>query len=516
MNTPPQGAQPITTQIHKPFCDFSQDPTLKRKGYGMPRDWLKSTTLTCWRSIWAYLQNIEIRQLLAMENERLGMAKLNFISAQLLRNQKLRKIYWDKLHLVNDSWIRKHRWSQTQIELPREGMYSEPTIMVVGIGGAAQSGHYDHIYLDDIIGQAALDSKVIMEGAWRWFDNVNELLVEPAWRKENASTVHIIGSPWGPGDIYDYTKTQYPEYRWVIAPCQKDDELEDTKKTRWIQNPDVAQGESNWDQFPTHYYEEMASNPEKQAIYWAQHMCNPTKAAGLNKFDKRYLKYFKWGEDEEGYRTIICMDDKEEFRLHSIPLYEMIDPGGFAEIKTSKGGSKDAKLVGGQPRDSMKKFIVYAKSGRFKRPRDFIKEVFSVWGEFHPRTCRIDKVGTQSYIYSHILEMKEDKEMKKEYPSIRNLSISEIPPDTKKDSKDSDIQALIHPMANGEIYVHESMYDLIREIEQYPHGLTKDLIDLCGKLNKLYWTRQPIDKTLKRMKRHDRELDRMRDPVSGY
>ena len=61
--------------------------------------------------------------------------------------------------------------------------------------------------------------------------------------------------------------------------------------------------------------------------------------------------------------------------------------------------------------------------------------------------------------------------------------------DVSKDIKDQDIQACMNPMSQGFIYIDEGMRDLIAEIKNYPQGLTKDLIDMLGKLNKYFWKR---------------------------
>lgn len=510
VNKPPKNATLITQSVHLPHCKHAQNPLIKRKGHGMPRDWLKTITLTCWKAIWKYLKNPEERQLLAMENERIAMAKLNFISKQILTNQLLRKIYGDILHLVDDSWIRKNRWSQTALELPRKGVYSEASITAIGIGGAAQSGHYDSIYLDDIIGKSAMDSILIMETAFTWIDNVNELLVNPDWTHPDSSEVNIIGSPWGPGDAYDYIKSKYPEYQWLITPCLKDIELEDEENIKWIQNPNVDNGESNWlEQFPTDYYRRMAANPEKTIIFWAQHMCNPQKSTGINKFEIRWLKTFIWDDRGEDGLWIICEDDKKEFPLHAIPLYGMIDPGGFAETKLMKKGSRNAILIGGQPVDSIKKFVTYTWAGKFKKPSLFLDEIFKAHKNQSPRGWRIDTVGTQPYIYRDILEEREKR-------NIRSLSISPLPKDKGKDSKDSDIQALINPMANGEIYVNRTMYELMTEIKQYPHGLTKDLLDMLAKLNRVYWSRRPVKDSLIHSRKYEQQQTQARNTVSGY
>jgi len=301
-----EAGEDSTIEIHKPLCDSWQDPNNKRIGIGMPRDWFKSTDFTCWDSIRDYLLNPEERQLVAMEKVGLAKAKLNFIKQQLLRNQLLRKVYRDRLYKVTPAWTRDkdNRWSSEKIDLPREGLYADPSIQIVGIKTAVQSGHFTQIRLDDIIGKAALDSVVIMKNAFTWVDNLNELTVDPHWKRPSGSRIKIVGSPWGEGDVYDYTREKYPEYHWKIVPALKDTGLKDTEQITWIQNPNVEHDESNFPVlFPTEIYKEMQANPEKQSIFWSQHQCNPQKATGLTKIEKEWIHFYR---KEDRHDTEVC------------------------------------------------------------------------------------------------------------------------------------------------------------------------------------------------------------------
>ena len=518
MNPPPKGAFPVTREIHRPLCDFSQDPTLKRKAICMPRDWLKSTVFTQWKSIWEYLQNNEIRQLLAMENEKQGMLKLNWMQKQVRYNKTLRKIY-PELQKVNDSWCRTARWNKTEMELPREGIYPEPSIHIIGVGGAAQGGHHDYIRIDDLVGKKAMESDVVMEGVLQWMDNTHELLLEPDPTTPNASSIEIVGTHWSPADFFTYVQTEYPEFKWMIVPCQRDNELQDSDNIKWLQSEAADQAESNWDeQFPTKYYIDMQANPQKSQIYWTQHMNNPGKAieGGLNKFDVQWLKYY-YITVIDGYKFAVCKDDGETFRLKDIPMYGMIDPGGFSELKSIKRGSRNALLIGGQPKETKKKFIFYTWVGKLKEPSDFIYQVFKADKMWQPiiRTWRIDPHGQQPYIYKDIKQATRqgyilNGERQDAYP---DLSISKMEHDVTQDIKDKDIQACMYPMSQGFIYIHESMTELKTEVKQYPGGLTRDLLDMLGKLNRYYFSREetPLRKRTDRP-RHSYSESR----VTGY
>lgn len=470
-------------EIHLPLCNFWQNPDNKRVGIGMPRDWFKSTNFTCWDSIRDYLLNPEERQLVAMEKASLAKAKLNFIKQQLLRNQLLRKVYRDKLYRVTPAWTRNKdiRWSSDIIDLPREGLYADPSIQIVGIKTAAQSGHFTQIRLDDIIGKAALNSVPVMNDARTWVDNLNELTVDPYWERPTGSRIKIVGSPWGEADIYDYIKEKYPEYSWRITPALKDTELKDTEKITWIQNPNVGHDESNFPFFPTEYYKTMQANPEKQSIFWSQHQCNPQKATGLTKIEREWIHFYRKEERGEKGTYLICDKCKIEVPLSAIPLYGMADVAGFGEIKSVKGAARNALLVGGQPIDMIQKFVVFAWAQRLKKPSVFREKLYETHKEYEPRIWRIDDKGVGSTMFGDILEERLKK--------CPNMNISPLPHDTKKDVKDSDIQALINPIAGGEIHLHQSMTDLISEMIQYPRGLTMDLIDMLAKLNRIYWMR---------------------------
>jgi len=474
----------IIKEVHKPFCDAWQDPLNKRIGAGMARGQRKTVVLTGWDTIYTYLQDQEERQLIATEKERLGMDILKWIKLQLMQNRLLKKVYEDKLKWIDNMWTKNNSWKATAIELPKKGLYTSPSVQVLGIRGAAQGGHFMTIHLDDIIGQAAIESPdVIMVDAFDWIDNLTELLVEPDYEKLNGSRVKITGSPWGAGDIYDYIRKKFPEYKWLVSPCQKNVNLKDKENFKWIQNPNVSHGESNFPLFPTSYYEDLKI--KKPFVYWTQHACQPEEATSLHKFDSRWLKYFRFDERDKGL-YLICLDDKMEdteeiFPLSDIKLYGIIDPGAFAEEK-SKRGSRNALLIGGQARDSYKKFVVYTEANRIKEPEKFIDVIFAADKEWRPRKWEIETVAAQNYIYEDIKEARRRRGT--------HISISPLDRDVSKDVKKAEIQALINPFFNGEIYINQGMKDFISEYKDYPGGLTNDLIDCLGKLFKYHMSRK--------------------------
>lgn len=484
MNPPPKGSAPISRKIHKPLCDVYGDPNNYYFGITMPRAWLKSTIFTKWGPVWRYLRDPEERILIAAENEKLAGRFLQWIETQILTNRRLRTIF-PELQQVDKAYTKLNPWSKSECLLPRKGLYSEPTITAIGVGGAAQSGHYTTIQIDDLVGKKAAESQLVLETVMAWFDNVDELLVEPSPSMPHPSRVIIIGTFWFPGDFLCYVQQTYKKYRFYITPCRRYDVVDDDM-TKWIQNPDVDFDESNWpEQFPTSYYIEMLQNPEKELIYWSQHMNMPRKSGALNKFKMEWLRY--WHHETDGDVKYIVFENPDGTPLERVREQEfawrgVLDPGGFSpDTKLKKGASRNAIVVGGQKVGDYKKVLRHTWAQRFKDPDALMDAFFGAHKETKPVVWRQEIYGQQRYIMSDI----KKEAVKRGIP----LSLIELPSDMTKDQKDLSIQALIEPFFRGEFYIHRSMKEFIAEYTTYPNGMTKDLLDALAQLFRHYMRR---------------------------
>jgi hypothetical protein len=434
-------------------------------------------------NFWEYLQDNEIRILMASQKIDLPISFIKFIKAQALRNARLRWLY-PVLNLITPAWKHSNSWGSAECEFPRIGGTPEPTFRAIGITGGAQGGHFELVTPDDIVSEKGMESKLVLEDAYRWVDNVEELLDNPDMDDPRGGEVRFYGTHWGPGDPGVYIQENYPEYKWIIVPCLKDSSLQNTDNITYIQNPDVDNGESNWPtRTPTKVYIDMKSNPQKQAVFWSQHMNLPHGAAEITSFDIKWYKFYRF-EKRDGNTFIICKDDNEEFRVGSFPLYGFIDPGGFSDKKLSKSSSRFGILVGGQPSGTHKKFVTYAKAFRFKEPDKALDEVFVAHNFLKPVTPTVWRQEVYAQM-TYILKDIRAEAKKRGIP----LRIVDLPAEEGKDSKAASIDAIKQPLFNGEIYIHETMRDLISETKDYPMGMTQDLLDLLGQINRTYWAR---------------------------
>lgn len=296
----------------------------------------------------------------------------------------------------------------------------------------------------------------------------------------NGFVVH--NTHWSPGDLGEYVQENYPEYKWIIVPCRKTTTEKRREGVTILNNPKVAEGESN---FPaggtTEYYVSMAANPAKEVQYWSQHMNMPTGSSTLTKFDYNWIRWYHQetrknessGEDEE---MIVC-DDGQAFPLAGMNKWGFIDPGGFAETKMITRGSRNAILIACQPDNSPRKFVLEAWAGRMKEPKDFLDRIFDFQDKWLCRMWYIETIAAQKYIYRDIIEDRKRRD--KKFP------LSELDPDVGKDAKAGRITALLDPMSRGEYFLHRRMKDLIGEIRTYHGGdEVKDLIDMLSVYNK--------------------------------
>ena len=488
----------ITEKLHKPLCDFWQSGN--RRAIFMPRGWLKSTCFTKWGAIWRYLQDNESRILIASENENIASRFLTFIEGQVFSNKMLRWLY-PELKVISKEWLgaklpttgKQPRWSESQCDLPRKGVYSEATITAIGVGGAAQSGHYTDIHIDDLVGKKAMESVTVLEGIFRWQDNTKELLINPNFRDISGSRIKIAGTHWGNGDYGHYVQQEYPEFKWMITPCQRWSELKDADTVYWHQHPDVEEGESNWPESPrytTEHYNEMKANPQTAMIYWCQHMNCPQMSSELNKFDKSWLKFFRWEERHDGM-YIVCLDEPEDskeraFKLTQLPQYGVLDMGGFKETKLIKKGSVNIQMIGGQPRGSIKKFVTWFWAGKLKEPSNFVDRLVEAHEARRPVFWEIEPYGQHEFIRKYLVE-----ETKNRGKNIRILPIKLKQGDISDNAKHNRITNMIPMVANGELYLHESYKHLIGEIVNYPNSLTIDGLDTLGWMRQLHWSVRP-------------------------
>jgi len=207
-------------------------------------------------------------------------------------------------------------------------------------------------------------------------------------------------------------------------------------------------------------------------------------------------------------RFLVANDNKggkeEQFPLDSIPMFGVIDPGGFAETKLLKRGSRNVIIIGGQPHGSVKKFIVYIDASRVKETQTFIDTWLHANDLWKPRAWWIEVTGPGQYMKKDMERVRTEKKL--------SMDIIACPSEVSENAKADRITSLIRPFEQGEILLLDGMPGLLdfqAEYRSYPNSTTVDILDAIGWLYRLAWTRQKTE-DLNRMNR-----DRLKKTVDG-
>ena len=432
-------------------------------------------------ALWSYLQDNEIRILLSSQKLDLPKKFLGSIQKQVLKNDRLRWLY-PVLLQVDRQYTKssENTWSSEQCVLPRHGIPPDPTFQAIGITGAAQGGHYDLIIPDDMVGEKGMESALVMADALRWWDNIDELKVQPIKTLPNASRIRGLGTHWCVGDMSCYIQEKYENVKWMIAPALKDTSLQDAGNITWIQDPDAHNGESNWEEeFTTDHYKEMLANPEKQLVFWAQHMNNP-RASPLTDFKEVWLRYYEptTVEDKPAIKFVDRLDREVYALMPDFEIKATIDPA-FSESGVTKA-SRTAIVVVGVHKKTGLKFVFEAWAKRVTEPRHLYEQVMKFHLKYRPRRWGCEAFQAQAFVLKGIREYFMDK---KTY-----IPITALDKDVGRDAKKLRIRSLIDEFGTGQVFILKTMLDFKAEYLASPApGFTNDIIDALA-YHKKWWS----------------------------
>ncbi len=204
----------FTKTLHKPLCDFIQDPESMRKLLVAFRNCGKSTIISRGLPLHAFVQpkernlywpgllGVDTRLLLACETIGRGKEHLGFIQSVLETNQRLRAL-WP--HVFWKCPQREAKtWNNEEFILPRTHPRAEPSMKCVGVNAATAGMHPDGKIEDDPIAEAAANSPIIMETAKNWHRTSRALINHPGARE------WTLGTYWAVEDLYQTEHEQDP------------------------------------------------------------------------------------------------------------------------------------------------------------------------------------------------------------------------------------------------------------------------------------------------------------------
>lgn len=281
------------------------------------------------------------------------------------------------------------RFSNSEIDVPRDTNDPEPTISARGIGSSVVGGHYDVQVLDDVIGgDDQAESEVEMENAIRWFKHSAPLFVDYL-----SGVRMVIGTRWSPSDLYQYIIDSGASEVWSVG-C------------RWDERA-AALGfppQDGRSLFPERYPDPVldAMQRERDEVEWAYQMENLAIARGLRRFSPEFLQYYKWLVP---YKALIRQGLEKPLYPEQAVCSLMVDP---AVGETAESDEFAYTVCGWWPREA-EAAVLEAYSSRITPvlQAEKIIEVYKKWRE-HGIKLRvgIEQGGYQAALKYSVQELQ--------------------------------------------------------------------------------------------------------------
>src|SRR5262245_16012661 len=251
--------------VHGEMAKYVSRP-VQHKLIVQPRGHLKTSICTIGYAMWRACLNSEIRILLSANTATNAQKFLRFIKTSFESNDQLRWLFPEVIPDPKDV-----KWTDTEIELRRKGIYPESTIEAIGLGGTVTSRHYDLILEDDLL--APEDGVIVtaehVEKAVSWHKYATSLFVSPAIG-ENV----IVGTRW----LYDdYIAYLFNNEKWFL-PCLYKSVLEASGAPRWPQR------------FPQEAIDRILEQ-QGPRIFSCQYMNDPVHE-DARSFDPAWFRYY--------------------------------------------------------------------------------------------------------------------------------------------------------------------------------------------------------------------------------
>jgi len=316
------GYSDLSIAAHWEYCQFLQDLSSRRTLDLMPRGVYKTTIGTIGFAVWYLLNHKNAKILIA--NQVVGNAQIMLREVEQHFEGGNSMMNWLFPEFIKP-YTRYKPWSDSEMSVPcRDTISGTPSIMVIGVGGKAESLHFDVIINDDIIGEKARDSSAEMQAAIAWHDFSSSLFVPSGPQIERCH-----GTRWSLSDLYA-TIIENPMYKVMIKSARD-------PNTGELSFPNILTDEFLRGIRDTNYVQ-----------YMSQYMNEPDNPEMLD-FRKQWLRFYQLIKTSNGPT---CTIENDTYYVKDMHVGLFVDPAGSGDV--------DMKIV-----DAMKK-------GRYKKANNAI------------------------------------------------------------------------------------------------------------------------------------------------
>lgn len=462
----------LTDHLHVSMCNYRQK-LLKPGERGamlVPRSCYKTTVGTHGANTWEIVRNPNIRIGIVGATKPDARRFSDVVKANFEQNDLLRLLFPDHAPERNaEGVITQDNWTQDSFISPaRTRYFPEPTVKILGAGGATAGNHFDLLNIDDLVGEQQLNADHIatadMLKAKNWFmNNADTLLQSP-----DESRIFLSATRYAVDDAYD----------WIAEDANMDsqgyfeelpEECQPSPEGRW--NVYYRQAiEYDLPIFPEKISKDFLARLKVKNPwgYLTQYNNNPYSAAFTELADYE-PGYFDLNYDHRtGFTIHIGRSvEREEINLNDCIVSMGIDPAA-SDRKKSERTSRSAIVV--QAKDCHERHFILDASAGYWTPDEFIERLFLTFKKFFPHVKRtnLEKMGAFAIFYNNVLRAQQEKQI---YLGLY--------PITGGGDKDTKIRNFYQPLLEKKLFfLNNSIRDaFMDELRVFPGGTKKDIMD---------------------------------------
>jgi hypothetical protein len=475
---------PMNPSTHLLLCRFLERRTgsaiLDQAHYRkieMPRETGKSTLARAY-AIQRICKDPNIAILLINEKELLAKDFLSDIKYQFESNQLLQALFPELL--PRD--LNATTWSATRIIVNRTTGRPDPTIDVIGVGGAVAGKHPDLIIADDMISREAMEnaragSWQIMHQTNRWIHQLDPLVNKSALP---CPEITFIGTRWWHNDSYEHIEDAYgygEEPRIVLLKANTglgQIQVQAYKKgdLAIFRRAAIEDGRSifpeKWD------LEGLAKIRVRDPALFAANYMNAPSDDVTATFKADWLLPITWLDENQ---FLITGGDAKKvvIRLRDLDKLILVDPGGFGE-RVVENRARAAAVLVGDDFNGHKFFLdCYSEQDTFLVA---IRKIVDWASKYAPRKIYVERAGQQA-AFAQLLR----EELKK---ANLNIVVDDTTLKASGDNKDVRILEMEPYFQRGEVFTGTgpAFHEFRTQYAQYPRAARKDILDILG-----YWPR---------------------------
>lgn len=324
----------LDAPMHREVCQWLTSFPAYRKMLLMPRGHGKTTIVGRGIPLHAMVQPVEaniyfpgdpgnnLLCVMAGETEQRSIENLRVIVDALENNPKLRAL-WP--HICWDNPRRQAKaWSATEIIIPREQAFSEPTVKAIGVGGAITGMHPRMLIKDDLTTITAANEPSTMQKAIEWHQASRALFSRP-----DTDIEYLTATYWAAYDLPNFIEAN--DHTVAV-------------NTRWramIEDEEVI--------YPSHFGHEGAVEQIKREhpVLWPFLYFNTVQGSNLTDFDLAMMRRYTLTDG-----AIVFDENEQDVELHELtqkpaaptpvetrgmPLHVAIDLGLMQSLRNIRG-----------------------------------------------------------------------------------------------------------------------------------------------------------------------------------